>query len=204
MPYFDPQTAADFMNNLSNQSFVYSCYNTVNAQLQTATKSFTKCDDLTFCIGKRNQQHACFINQCQVVDWSVNAPTCNAGILNYTALQPAGLVVPCCDSSSFCTSATIDPSSSQFHCSSGTTMHLCASTGSSAECINPLNTTDICSGNFTAQVPPQSSQDGGGPNKAVVIGIPAGVANFLLILFLLWCCCCRQPRAVVKTTTTVY
>lgn len=171
LPSYDLQLASDFMNNLANQTFNYSCY----ANPNEANNIFTQCYDseLTFCIGKHNQQHACTINQCHIVDWTFQAAPCATKVMNYTSLQPAGLAVPCCDSS-FCTGATVNSSNSAFGCSTGTTMYLCVVADTSLECINPSNTSDICSGNFTASLSsnPADSTGGGNPGTGGSSKVP--------------------------------
>jgi hypothetical protein len=142
---YNYQLATNVLANDNNQSFIWNCYNSYLSSLPI--EPCLTFNYLTFCIGGHNQQHACALGKCTVIDWSnAHAGSCSTPLTNFTSVQStSGLAPTCCDSS-LCT----DPVPASYNCTTGTDLWLCVVEGGiSAECVKPRDSS-ICSSNFTS------------------------------------------------------
>lgn len=144
---YNYQLATNVLANDNNQSFIWNCYNSY-----LSSPPIEPCgayNYLTFCIGGHNQQHACALGKCAVIDWSnAHAGSCSTPLTNFTSVQSTpGLSSACCDST-LCT----PPVPASYNCTIGTDLWLCVvEGGTSTECVKPRDSS-ICSSNFTSAV----------------------------------------------------
>jgi hypothetical protein len=121
---------------------------------------------LAFCIGAHNQQHACVVGKCSVIDWAKqHASPCSSTIMQFTNAQSPGLATPCCDNQ-FCTT----PAPQSFICTPTAELWLCVVDGAATECVKPRDNT-ICSGNFTNPVAIVST------TSSYVFSMPTGTST---------------------------
>lgn len=143
---YNYQLATDVLANDNNQSFIFDCTNTYSSSLPIEPCGYS----LTFCIGGHDQQHACSLGECTIIDWSnAHAGECPGPVTRYAnTWQTAGLAPACCDGS-----LCVPPTPKSYNCSSNAIdLWLCVvEVGNSAECVKPIDSS-ICSTNFTGSV----------------------------------------------------